>query len=342
MWALPDRVPEEVRAAVPAEWEVVVCSGSTSGAGDGARGVSMEVRDALAGAEVYVGFGVPPEVLEAGPDLRWVHSGAAGVGSSLTPAMRRRIREGLVFTNSAGVHGPPMAESVVAGILHFARGFDLALGGMRRREWDPEPFLAADTPVRELAGSTAAIIGYGGTGREVARRLAALGVRVIGVRRSAPAEGAGGPAEEGRLGGEIEVVHGDGGRRRALAAADHVVVTAPHTAETEGMIDRKTLERTKRGAVLVNVSRGALVDEEALVEVLRSGHLRGAYLDVAREEPLPAESPLWEMPNVLVTPHVSAVTGGFWRRETDLLVENLRRWLAGEELVNVVDPQRGY
>jgi len=140
----------------------------------------------------------------------------------------------------------------------------------------------------------------------------------------------------------LEVVTGEAGLIRVLERSDYVVVTAPHTPETEGLISRSALARVKPGAVLINVSRGALVDEEALVDALRGGRLRGAALDVARVEPLPPDHPLWELPNVLITPHVSAVSTGFWRREADLITGNIRRFVEGRPLLNQVDVDAGY
>lgn len=169
------------------------------------------------------------------------------------------------------------------------------------------------------------------------RRAAALGARVLGLRRGPPRAGVGGPEPDG-----VQVVHGPGGLRRLQEESDYLVLTAPETPETRGMVDRTFLAGMKEGAVLVNVARGGLVDQEALVEALRSGRLRGAGLDTFRQEPLPETSPLWGLPTVLVTPHVSAVSRGYWRRETDLVVANLERFLAGEPLENVVDRDAGY
>ena len=227
-----------------------------------------------------------------------------------------------------------MAETVIGMILHFARGLDFAVSAQQRGEWDDAPFLRADTPVRELADMTVGILGYGGIGREVASRAERLGARVIGLRRSRDAQDESAHDER--------VWRGDDGLRRLLAESDALVIAVPDTPETRGLMNRDRLRSLKRGAIIVNVARGRIVDEEALADALRDGHLRGAGLDVFHTEPLPSGHPLWSLPNVLITPHTSAVTRRFWRREIDLIVGNFQRLLRGAPLVNEVDRSRGY
>ncbi len=330
-WAMPDWVVPEIRAALPEGWELRVVEEPADGSGDGLAAVSPAVLEAVRDAEVYMGFGIPAEVLREGVRLRWVHTGAAGVRGSLTPELRASP---VVLTNSAGIHGPPMAETVLAMILHFARGLDLAVQAKAAGVWDRAPFMASDHPLRELSSSVVGLVGYGGVGREVGWRVRALGARVLALRRRS---GGGRREEEG-----VEVLHGGEGLQRLLATSDCVVLCAPETPRTRGIIDAGALRAMKPTAVLVNVARGRLVDEDALVEALRTGEIRGAALDVFQEEPLPADHPFWTLPNVLLTPHVSAVTRHFWRRETDLILENLRRFFAGEPLRNVVDKEEGY
>lgn len=332
VWTLPEWALEEIRAALPDGWEVVDTGVAADGRGDGG-GPSPEALAAVRGAEVYLGYGIPPELFRAAtapPEgrLRWVHSGAAGVGGSLYPEMRD---SDVVLTNSAGIHAEPMADTVLAMTLHFARGLDFAARAQAERRWAKEPFEAADAPVRELEELTVGVLGLGGIGRAVARRFAALGARVLATRRG------GAPGPEG-----VEVLRGEGALGRLLERSDVLVAAVPDTPETRGMLGRAELARLPRGAVLVNVARGRVLDEDALVEALRGGRLRGAALDVFAREPLPADSPLWVLPNVLVTPHVSGTSHRFWRRETDLVVENVRRYLAGEPLLNTVDKRAGY
>ncbi len=345
IWAMPAWVPERLSRELPGDWDVWVATEHTDGSGDGATRAGPEVLAAVRDAQVYVGWGVPESVLEAGAHLEWVHSASAGIGSSLTPTMLDRS---VVFTNSAGIHAPPMAETVLGMILHFGRGLDLALDAQRRGEWAQEAFYPAESPLFELSEATVGIVGYGGIGREVARRVAALGAHVVALKRSPRSKDSAALAPvggSGSLAGRVEIVSGEGGLNRLLETADVLVVTAPETAETRGMLDAEALARLRRGALLVNVARGTLIDEAALVEALREGRLRGAGLDVFAEEPLPEGHPLWELPNVLVTPHVSAVTTGFWRRECDLMVRNLGRHLSRAPLTtweNVVDKRAGY
>jgi len=319
---------DEIRAALPDGWECVVVDAFADGTGDG-REAGGEAAEAARGAEIYLGWGVPREIfLAAGGALRWAHSASAGVGGVLYPEMRESE---VVLTNSAGTHAEPIADTVLAMMLHFARGIDFAVRAQAERRWDKGPFDAEGTPVRELADSTVGLLGLGGIGRAVARRALALGMRVVATRRSS-AEGPPG----------VEVMTGSDGLERMLASSDYLVVTVPRTGETEGMIGAREIALLPRGAVLVNVSRGDVVDEAALVAALRGGALRGAGLDVFRAEPLPPGSPLWSLSNALVLPHVSGTSHRFWRRETDLIVANLRRYLSGEPLLNTVDKHAGY
>jgi phosphoglycerate dehydrogenase-like enzyme len=327
VFALPDEVVEAIRGELPPGWEAVVVSSPAEGTGDGGHAVSPEALSAVVEAEVYLGFGVPEAILRSGSSLRWVHSGAAGVGGSLTPEMRSRD---VVFTNSAGVHGPPVAETVLGYILYFARALDHATEAQGRRAWDKEALDAAGSPVREVSRSTVGIVGVGGIGGEVAKRAAALGARVVGVRRrDEPVPG-------------VELFRGPDALDRLLPVSDYVVLTLPRTARTERLMSRERLALLKPGAVLINVARGGLVDETALAERLGKGALRGAALDVFDQEPLPPDHPLWDAPRLLVTPHTSGYSPHFWERELELILDNLRRYLGGRPLRNVVDKDAGY
>jgi phosphoglycerate dehydrogenase-like enzyme len=335
MYSIPDWAVEEIRAALPDGWEMTVIEEPADGRGDGAPD-SPGARAAMAavrGAEVYVGFGVPEPLFRAateGPDarLRWAHTGSAGVGGSLHGAIRA---SDVVLTNSAGVYAEPMADTVLAMILHFARGIDVAVRAQAERRWNQAPYDTTDAPVRELAESTLGIVGLGGIGRAVARRGVALGMTVLATRR------------RGREGPEgVEVVSGPDALDRILPRSDYLVIAVPQTDQTRAMVGARELAMLPPGAVLVNVARGGVVDEEALIQALRSERLRGAGLDVFATEPLPPDSPLWGLPNVLVLPHVSGASHRFWRRQTDLITQNLRRYAAGEPLLNTVDKNAGY
>ncbi|MFQ5689380.1 MAG: D-2-hydroxyacid dehydrogenase [Gemmatimonadota bacterium] len=328
LWSIPPRSVEAIRSALGPDWEVVSLEIPVLATGDGARDVPAELLDAISEAEVYCGFGIPRPAFLAARRVRWVHSGAAGVGGSLFDEMRA---SDVPLTNSAGIHAEPMAEHVLGMLLYFARGLDRAEAGRRAREWRYSELAGPGSPVRELSGSRLGIVGYGRIGAAVAHRAAGLGVRVRAIRRT-----------PGGLPAPLEALDGPEALPDLLSACDYVVLTVPLTPSTEGMIGAPQLARMAPGSVLVNVSRGALVDEEALCVALESGRLRGAGLDAFRCEPLPGESPLWELDNVLITPHASAISPEYWDRETDLIVRNIGRYLAGETLENLVDKQQGY
>jgi len=329
LWCMPEEDAERIRAALPSDWEVVRVREEADGSGDGATSVSAAVLTALEGAEVYCGFGIPHEVLTVGEDLRWVHSGAAGVGGSLYAEM---LESDVIFTNSAGTHGVPVAEHAVAMMFYFARGLDQVAASRRAgRLWDRERVACVPGPIGELVDSVVGIIGFGGIGREVGRRAKGLGMRVWAVDRDTESAWH-----------DVERLVGPEDLETVLAGSDYVVISVPHTAETDGLIGAAQLAAMKKSAVLINVARGRIVDEAALIEVLRAGSIRGAGLDVYREEPLPEDSPLWELDNVCLTPHLGGVSPRFWERETELILENTRRYLAGAPLLNVVDKRAGY
>lgn len=329
-WALTPEGEARIRAATPDGWRVHVVSAPTSSDGDGPPRPSDEVMEAIVQAEAYFGFGLPRVLFVEAKRLRWAHSAAAGVGSALSPEL---VASDVILTNSAGIHAIPIAEYVVAGVLHFLRGLDIAIDQQRRREWSKAPFVADDSPLREMDAVRALVIGAGGLGSETAKRLTALGARCVGVRRR-PELG----TPEG-----FERVVGPSAIDAELPGADVVVLTAPLTEETRGVLTAERLRALPRGAIVVNVARGALLDENALHEELDAGRLRGAVLDVFAREPLGAESPLWGMRSVLVTPHVSPVSPGrFWPRQLDLFVDNWRRYVRSEPLRNVVDKRAGY
>ena len=328
-WSLPAEGVQAIRDAAPEAWQVRFVAAASSNEGDG-RGGSAEAVAAVRDAEVYFGFGISPTVLEAGKTLRWIHSAAAGVGSALSPELRERE---VLFTNSAGVHAIPIAEYVIGGVLHFLRGFDIALEQQRSTVWDTAPFVGAGTQIRELGDCRALIIGTGGVGQAVASRLSAFGCRPVGVRRR---------PELGAPPGFARAV-GTDSLDLELPSADLLVLAAPLTVVTRGLMTATRLEALPQGAILVNVARGALLDEEALAASLARRRLRGAVLDVFDEEPLRASSPLWRLGSVLLTPHVSAVSPrGYWQRELSLFLANWRRYRRDEPLRNVVDKRAGY
>ena len=276
-----------------------------------------------------------PDDLGAVPSLRWLQVPSAGVDHlSGDPPWQK----GLVVTNAKGVYAVPIAEYVTGMILRVHQPAGTWSADQAAHRWR-----SGEPPVAEpIRGKTAVIAGYGSIGREVARQLAALGMRIVAVkpRPDARADPSYRVPGTGDADGSIpERIVGVDRLSEATREADVLVVTMPLTETSRGIIGREVLGALPRHAWLINVSRGPLVDEEALLEALRADRIAGAILDVFAEEPLPADSPWWDAPNVIVTPHVSGATSRFL---DDLVVENVRRYIAGEPLLNQVDPERGY
>jgi phosphoglycerate dehydrogenase-like enzyme len=329
-WALTPEGERRIREATPPGWRIHVVTAPTSSDGDGPPRPSDEVMSAIVDAEAYYGFGIPKLLFAEAKRLKWVHSAAAGVGSAMYPEM---VASDVLFTNSAGVHGVPIAEYIVAGVLHFLRGLDIAIDQQRRGEWNKTPFVRMDSVLREMDSVHALIIGVGGLGGGAGERLAALGAHVTGVRRR---------VELGPPPGFERVITLDD-LDAELPKHDVVVLAAPLTAETNGVLTAERLDLLPRNSIVVNVARGAMLDQDALTVRLMDGRIRGAVLDVFREEPLPTANPLWGLRQVLLTPHVSPVSPGrYWPRQLDLFLDNWRRYLKGEPLRNVVDKRAGY
>ena len=329
-WALTPEGEARIRTEAPAGWEVAAVRAPTSSDGDGPQGASREALGLIGEAEAYFGFGIAADLLAAARHLRWVHSAAAGVGNVLKSGIADRD---ILLTNAAGIHSIPMAEFIIGGLLHFMRGLDVAIDQQRRGEWNKAFFVADDSPLRELGDARVLIVGTGGIGQATATRLTALGATCVGVRRR---------PELGVPPGFSSVV-GLAQLDDELARAQVLVLAAPLTSGTTHLVTRERLERLPREAIVVNVARGALMDEEALADLLRTGRLRGAVLDVFQEEPLRADSPLWPLRSALVVPHVSPVSPGrFWPRSLDLFLDNWHRYANGQPLRNLVDKREGY
>jgi phosphoglycerate dehydrogenase-like enzyme len=315
VWSLPAREVDRLRGRFPA-----------------VRFVSPRTRDevpaAIADADVVLGWAVTAETFPLARRLRWVHLTAAGVGAALFPEL---IASEVVMTNARGLHAAAMAEHAIGLMLSFARKLHLARDAQRERRWVQRELMLEEPPFRELRGGTLVLIGMGYVGSAVAERARALGMRVIAVRRH-PAPTAA-PAHEQWPADRLN---------EALALADWVVLAAPLTPDTKQLIGREALARMKSDAVLINLGRGAVVDESALIEALERGRLGGAGLDVTAEEPLDETSALWRLPQVIVTPHVSGLAPQLWERAMDQFAGNLERFLAGRPLENVVDKRAGY
>ena len=329
-WSLPEEGRERIAAATPRGWRVHFVSAPTVSDGDGGRPPSDEAVRVVADAEAYFGFGLAKPVFEAGRRLRWVHSAAAGVGAALFPEM---VASGVMLTNSAGIYGEPIAEYVLGGVLHFLRGFDFAVAQQHESRWDKGPFVSDDSPLREVGDCSVLVIGAGGLGSAIARALSALGARCVGVRRR---------PERGLPAGFARVV-GPDAIDAELGGAQVIILATPSTPETRELLDRARIARLRREAIVVNVGRGSLLDEEALADALESGKLRGAVLDVFREEPLAPSSRLWKIRRALLTPHVSGVSPRrYWGRQLDLFIDNWARYSEGRPLRNLVDKRAGY
>jgi phosphoglycerate dehydrogenase-like enzyme len=262
--------------------------------------------------------------LARAPRLQWVHSATAGVERVLTPAGRAR---GLTITNARGVFSGPIAEYVLMMILAVGRRLPQLLELQRERTWQP----LQGTEMRDI---TVGIVGLGSIGRAVAALASSFGCRVIATRRQGGADTTAQP--------DVEIVGGPDALVGLLGRSDFIVLAAPLTPETEDLIDAAALASVKPGAWLINVARGRLVDERALLRALREGPLGGAILDTFREEPLPATSPFYDLPNVIVTPHTAWSSGRVLDRSVELFCDNLVRYAAGDPLENVVDPDAGY
>jgi phosphoglycerate dehydrogenase-like enzyme len=286
--------------------------------------------EAIREAEVYYGFGIPRLLFLEAKKLKWVHSAAAGVGTSTYQEM---VESDVILTNSAGIHAIPIAEYCVAGILHFLRGFDMVIEQQRRTDWNKQPFVKMDSVLREMDTVRALIVGVGGLGGAAAERLTALGAKCTGARRRV---GLGTPAGFERI---ISLDDLDA----ELPKHNVVILAAPLTPETANLLTAARLDLLPPETIIVNVARGAQLDEVALAERLASGRLRAAVLDVFRQEPLPAASPFWGLTNVLLSPHISPVSPGrFWPRQLDLFFDNWRRYSQGQALRNLVDKRAGY
>ena len=285
-------------------------------------------------AEAEVLFGVPGDtpaglarVVRECPRLRWVAGTAAGAGellrlASLSPAEL----DGILFTSAREVHTGQLAEWAIFGLLAFTKGLPRLLADKANRRWD-------HYPLRELAGQTLLVVGLGGIGRAVARRARSMGMRVVGVHRN---------ADPSSTDPDVDEVRGTADLPDLVAGADAVVLSLPETDATQGLFSRALIDALPANAIVVNVGRGRTLDEQALIDALTEGRILGAALDVFHTEPLPADSPLWTMPDVLLSPHTAALSVHENERLVDLFIDNLHRYLDHHPLRNLVDPHRFY
>ena len=316
VWRAPEWFAERLRREFP-NLEVV-------------RRDSRELSDAdFADADVVMNWSITPGQLAAAKKLRWIHSPAAAVHRLIIPEL---IASDVVVTSARDVHGPVVAEHVIALVLALAKRLKSAFRYQAEKRWAQELMATEEPQPREVAGATLGMVGMGSIGSAVARLALALGMKVIVVRARPTADN----REKGIR------TYGPDGMETMLAEADFVVLAAPVTPQTTGLMNEQRIAAMKRDAYLINVSRGALIDEVALTAALRERKIAGAALDVFEHEPLPAESPLWELENLVVTPHTAGVTVNLWEHHFSLMSENLRRFMSGAPMLGLVDISRGY
>lgn len=316
LWRAPQEVAKRIRERWPSMKQVVQLPNYE------------HVTDELPDTDILVGYSLRAEQFAHAKKLKWIHATAAGVGQLMYPELRQSR---VLLTNASGIHAVPMSEHLLGMIIAMARRFPDAMRYQSQGRWAQQEIGDAKPRPLELSGRVLLIVGFGSTGRELARRIQPLGMRIWGITRSGRGDA--------QLAERILPVED---LANVLPQADFVVLAAPETPETRQVIGAKEFALMKREAYLINVARGTLVDEAALAEALRKHTIAGAAIDVATEEPLPPQSPLWKLDNIFITPHVSAVSERMWTRQTELLMENLERWFDGRELINQVDLQRGY
>ncbi|MEH2437625.1 MAG: D-2-hydroxyacid dehydrogenase [Nostoc sp.] len=311
---LPDHLIADIEPHLPSDIDVVEVDSEGNLDGDASD------------AEVYVnGFylktSTHDKVLTAAPALRWQQSPSAGVNHILTPTF---LQKDIILTNGAGVHAIPISEFVLAFMLYHAKNLRKLQTLQDEHTWVRGVFL------EELADANLLILGTGNIGKAIASRAKAFGVTVWGSRRHPE------PLPN------FDKIVGADQWRSLLPAADYVVIATPLTPETKGLIDEAALRSMRQSAYLINIARGAIVDEAALLTALREGWIAGAGLDTVATEPLPPESPLWSLPNAFITPHCSALSPRLKERIAQLFIDNLKRYQIGQPLRNIVDKQAGY
>lgn len=277
-------------------------------------------------AEVIAAYRLSPEEFARCRRLRWLHVGGAGVERSLSPEL---VRSEVIVTNARGIHGDRMAEFVLGAILFLANRFDFAVRGQLEKTWRRQEIVKNRFAV---TGKTVGIMGMGAVGTAIANWCAAIGLRVIGLRRH---QNLPKPASVAEVFSSEQI-------EKFLSRCDFVVLALPLTAETRRLLNAERLSAMKPTAYIINIGRGELVDEDALLAALRERRIAGAVLDVFQTEPLPENHPFWEMDNVLVTPHIAGNFEEYVERVGEQFAENLAHYCSGKPLLNVVDKQRGY
>jgi phosphoglycerate dehydrogenase-like enzyme len=315
-WIIPERFVDQLRRDFPQHTFLDAWDRET-------------LRRLLPEADVAFTPLVDRDIFPSATRLRWVQSPAAGVGSLMFPAL---LASGVVITSARGIRARAIAEHVLGVTIALARRLPVAVRAQAAHRWAHAEIEGANVDVRTLQGQRMGIVGLGAIGIEVVKIAAPFGFRITAIRRRAT-----GPPPPG-----VEEVWPPDRLHDLLAQSDVVVLAAPHTPETKRLIGRRELDRIKRGAFLINIARGKLVDDDAVIDALRDGRLGGAALDVFSDEPLDPASLYWDLPNVIVTPHVSGALQDYWTPLVALFADNLRRFERGEPLLNVVDKVAGY
>jgi len=315
LWIAPAWFAEQLRSEFPALQVVQLNS---------YENVEQEIVE----AEIMFGISLRPEQFLAARKLRWIHSQSAAVNELMFPEL---MDSDVIITNARDVHGPVVAEQVIAMIFALAKQIPAAVRFQQQHVWAQEAISRAARP-REVAGATLGLVGLGSIGRNVAKRASSLGMRVIAVREH--------PEKEKPP--HVDEVLPSSKLLDLLAQSDYVVLSTPVTPETTGMIGHQQLAFMKPGACLINVGRGPLIDESALIEVLRERKIGGAALDVFDQEPLPLDSALWDLEDLLITPHTAGLSEKMWERHYALFSENLQRYFSGKPLLGLVDKHSGY
>ncbi len=295
--------------------------------------IETDIRD----AEVVVSWSLTAEQLRHAQKLRWIHSTAAAIHQLLIPEV---VNSSIILTNASSVHGPVVAEHVLSAMFALAKHTPAAVRFQQQHQWGQDAMTQQQPPIRELRDSILGIVGVGAIGGYVARIASAMGMRVIAVRNSVE-KGVDWLDRDDAMCSQHRV-YGPKEFDTMLRESDFVVISAPVTSATEKIIDADALGKMRPDAYLINVARGALVDEASLVDALRRKAIGGAALDVFEQEPLPANSPLWDMENVHITPHQGGLSHKLWERQYQLFSENLRRYLRGAPLLGLVNKADGY
>jgi D-2-hydroxyacid dehydrogenase (NADP+) len=314
LWNAPDWLPERLRRDFPS-LEVVQLPDY------------QDIDTHLVNTEILIAWSLRSEQVHAAKQLRWIHSPVAAVHLLMIPEV---IDSGIVVTNARAINGPVVAEHVIAQIFALAKCLPEAVRLQQHHQWGQDAIW--NQAPQEITGATVGLVGLGSIGSEVAKRAHALGMKVLAVREDVTK-----PKPP-----EVEKVFTSAQIEQMLEVADYVVLCAPVMPRTNLLMNAERIAKMKPGSCLINVGRGPLIDDHALIEALRAGRIRGAALDVFPKEPLAEDSPYWMLENVLITPHTAALTDRFWDRQYDLLRENLNRYLNGKPLLGVVNKSKGY